>query len=73
LNQIADIIQNVFKETTLHQDGMLSEGAQRDIAERCAQKLTVASLEQLAELLGGSVETDHQGRAIVCTDYMLGS
>ena len=73
MNQIADIIQNVFKGTVLHQDGMLSEGAQRDIAERCANKLVGASLEQLAELLGGSVEVDNDGRAIVYTDYVVGS
>jgi len=72
LDQISDIIQDVFKGTTLHQDGMLSEGAQRDIADQCAKKLVGASLQQLADLLGGSVETDTDGRAVVYTDYRVG-
>jgi hypothetical protein len=51
---------------------MLSEGAQRDIADQCAKKLVGASLQQLADLLGGSVETDTDGRAVVYTDYRVG-
>ena len=72
MDQIADIIQDVFKESVLHQDGILSAGAQRAIAERCANKLVGASLQQLAELLGGSVEVDNDGRAVVYTDYRVG-
>mgnify|MGYP000719400274 CR=1 FL=1 len=70
MNQIAEIINRTLDLATHSGFDLNDENDRRVIAERCARKLVGASLEQLADLLGGSVEVDNDGRAIVHTDYV---
>ena len=73
MNLIAEIINSTL---VLAASGGFDFNNEKDcqvIAERCARKLVGASLQQLADLLGGSVETDNDGRAVVYTDYVVRS
>ena len=62
--QVKLIIQNVLE---------LNGAAHRpqnceELADKCAQALTREVLAQVAALLGGSIEVDNHGQAIIYTD-----
>ena len=42
--------------------------ANAEAAELCEQKLLTASLNQLASVIGGSLEIDNDGQAIIYTN-----
>jgi hypothetical protein len=71
LNQIAEIINRTLDLATRGGFDFNDENDRQVIAERCAKRLVGASLEQLADLLGGSVEVDNEGQAIIYTDINM--
>jgi hypothetical protein len=71
LDYIAEIINRTLDLASSGGFDFNNENDRQVIAERCAKRLVGASLEQLADLLGGSVEVDTDGRAIVHTDYVV--
>jgi len=69
MNQIASIVNSVLEN---HDGSCLDNEDERNVvANAIASKLTSASLQQLADLLGGSVEVDNDGQAIVYTNISL--
>jgi hypothetical protein len=62
MTEIGQIILDVLEDT-----GSLPIGCAEEVAELCEQKLVNASLEQVANILGGSVEIDNDGQAIIYT------
>ena len=69
MNQIATIVNLVLEN---HDGSCLDNEAERDhIANAIASKLTLASLQQLADLLGGTVEPDINGQAVIRTNIRL--
>ena len=69
MNQIASIVNDVLESY----DGCCldNEEERSVIANAVASKLTSASLQQLADLLGGSIEVDNDGQAVVYTNVSL--
>ena len=69
MTPIGQIILDVLEQ---HDSCCLDNDAERElVAERCEQKLGSASLLQLAELLGGSLDDDNDGQAIIYTGVQL--
>jgi len=68
LSQIADII-----EETLNYEGplTLSEDQAHVLATKCAQNLVRASLEQLASILGTTLEVNDSQEAVVNTGFKM--
>jgi hypothetical protein len=64
LSQISDIIEETITDM-IHDPYGLHEGEAAKIAQAAAQKLVKASLEQLASLLGTSVEVNIRGETIL--------
>jgi hypothetical protein len=65
MNQVKQIIQKVIEDNC---DMNLNVPYQRDLlAELTEQALTKAVVGQLADLLGGSVEVDNDGQAVIYT------
>ncbi len=64
LTQIADIIE----ETLLDVQGAYDP---RALAEECAQRLVQASLEQLASILGTTLEVNDDQEAVVNTGFKV--
>lgn len=69
MNEIASIVYDVLE----NYDGCCldNEEERSVVANAVADKLTSASLQQLADLLGGSIEVDNDGQAIVYTNVSL--
>jgi hypothetical protein len=63
MTDIGRIIQSVLD----NEDALHDVERSAEIAEKCEQKLLIASLEQAASILGGSVEIDNDGQAIIYT------
>ena len=64
-NQIKHIIHQVLED---NKDINLASPYQCELlSELCEQALTKAVVSQLADLLGGSVEQDNDGQAIIYT------
>jgi hypothetical protein len=65
MNQIAQIVKAVLEAN----DGksLDNEKERQIVANEVASKLTSASLVQLADLLGGSVEHDNDGQIVIYT------
>ena len=67
MNEIEQIIQSVLLN---NENKSLDNDEERaHVAKECAGKLISASLEQLANLLGGSVECDQDGQVIIYTGH----
>ena len=66
MTEIAQIIQSVLEEN----DGKcLDNDAERaEVAEACEKRLLTASLNQLASVIGGSLEIDNDGQAVIYTN-----
>ncbi len=69
MNQITSIVKSVLE----NYDGCCldNEVERTQVASAIADKLTSASLQQLADLLGGSIETDNDGQAVIYTNISL--
>jgi len=65
MNQIAQIVKAVLEAN----DGksLDNEKERVHVANEVAKKLTSASLVQLADLLGGSIEHDYDGQVVIYT------
>jgi len=63
---MTDIGQIILDVLDSHPD-LAGNYANAEAAALCEQKLLIASLEQVANLLGGSVEIDNDGQAIIYT------
>jgi len=59
--QISDIIFEVFEDYVPGHDLTMT------LSERAAQKLVTASLQQLADLMGGDLDYNSDGQAIIST------
>jgi len=59
--QISDIIFNVFEDYVPGRDLTMI------LSERAANELVTASLQQLADLMGGSLSYDNEGQAVLHT------
>jgi hypothetical protein len=67
MNEIEQIIQSVLLN---NESKCLDNDEERThVAKECASKLISASLEQLANLLGGSVECDQDGQVVIYTGH----
>jgi len=60
MNQIIEIIETTLEE---HRDASTNQ----ELAELLAQKLITASLRQLADVVGGNLDYDDDGRAVIRT------
>ena len=69
MNQIESIVKSVLES---HDGCCLDNDAERSqVASAISEKLIFASLQQLADILGGSIETDNDGQAVVYTNISL--
>ena len=67
MNQIASIIKSVFEQ---NESKCLDNAREREqVATQCANKLVAASLQQLAEVIGGSIECDNEGQLVIYTGH----
>ena len=68
MTAIGQIIKTVLEENNSKQlDNQVELDA---IAVQCEQALLGATLVQLAELLGGNIELDNDGQAVIYTDIL---
>ena len=70
LAQIADIIEETI-EDMVHDPYGLHDGEAAKIAQAVAQKLVEASLQQLAALVGSSLEVNEDGETILNLGTLL--
>ena len=63
MTEIGKIIQSVLEDVDT-----LPIGEAEDIAAQCERKLLAATMAQVAALLGGSLESDDEGCAVICTN-----
>jgi hypothetical protein len=65
MNQIASIIKSVLEQS----DNLDNAEGLEQVATQCANKLVAASLQQLAAVIGGSVECDNAGQLVIYTGH----
>ena len=65
MNQIAQIVKSVLESN--NSKCLDNEEERQSVADEIAKKLTSASLVQLADLLGGSIEHDYDGQVVIYT------
>ena len=69
MDNISHIIKVVLEESA---HCALDNSRERDyVAQRLTKRLVKSSLVQLAALLGGTVETDEDGAAVIYTDILF--
>lgn len=68
---MTDIGQIILDVLDSHPD-LAGNYANAEAAELCEQKLLNASLHQLASVIGGTVEVDNDGQAVIYTNMRLG-
>jgi hypothetical protein len=67
MNQIASIIKSVLEQSD---SKCLDNAEEREqVATQCANKLVAASLQQLAAVIGGSIECDNTGQLVIHTGH----
>ena len=64
MNQVKAIIQKVLEDNHVNEPYVSDCN---DLANQCEKALTLAVVEQVADLLGGSVEVDNDGQAVIYT------
>ena len=67
MTEIAQIIQSVLEAHQSVNDRFDTPIDINNIAAECEQKLLNASLQQLANVIGGSIDVDNDGQAIIYT------
>jgi len=67
MTEIAQIIQSVLEAHHEENDHFDTPIDINNIAAECEQKLLNASLQQLANVIGGSIDVDNDGQAIIYT------
>jgi hypothetical protein len=65
MTEIGKIIQSVLESST---GAYLGDRLPARLAAECEQKLLAATMAQVAALLGGSLESDDEGCAVICTN-----
>jgi len=66
MTEIGNIIQSVLEDVDT-----LPIGEAEDIAAQCERKLLAVTILQVAALLGGAVEIDDKGNAVICTNLSM--
>jgi len=66
MTEIGQIIKSVLEN---NDSKCLDNASEREhVAAECEQVLVKATLQQLADLLGGSLEIDNDGQAVIYTN-----
>ena len=66
MTEIGNIIQSVLEDVDT-----LPIGEAEEIAAQIERKLLAATMTQVAALLGGNVESDAEGNAVICTSIQM--
>ena len=65
MDQIKDIIQAVLED----KDALYDSNRSAEVASAIANKLIAASLEQLSAVIGGTLQHDNSGQAVIHTGH----